>query len=334
MFKMHTLAINDNKISPPPHELNLQLHATNKVSNPYDFSITHKKIRFRSLALAPEILSTIKVYGAKPWYNESDWKESSKVKNLTTVDGGAQFELPRITSGYQMFGNCTNLTSIDLSNFDTSKVTNMSSMFGNCTNLTSIDLSNFDTSKVTIMKNLFSNCFNLATIDLSRFNTSKVTNMESLFHWNRALKSIDLSNFDTSKVTNMSYMFNTCDSLKSIDLSNFDTSNVNIMNQMFVNCFNLVTLDISNFDTSKVTTVYRMFNACRSLKTIICPNGLDCSNVTNMGEMFTDCPTFTSPLHLKNVKSSLIESGSSPDNWVINNISGTRGVHYIVDSII
>ena len=317
MIKTHTLVINDNKISPPPHELNLQLHATDpdtpeplskKVSNPYDFSIIHKKIRFRSLTLAPESLSTIKAYGAEPWYNESDWKESSKVKNLTTIDGGAQFELSRITSGYQMFFNCTNLTSIDLSNFDTSKVINMNSMFGNC--------------------------FNLATIDLSSFNTSKVTNMESLFHWNRALKSIDLSNFDTSKVTNMSYMFNTCDSLKSIDLSNFDTSNVTIMNQMFVNCFNLVTLDISNFDTSKVTTMYKMFAACRSLKTIICPNGFDCSNVTNMGEMFTACPTFTSPLHFKNVKSSLIESGSSPDDWIIKGTDGARGVHYIVDSVI
>ena len=85
---MRTLAINDNKISPLPHELNLQLHATDsepnppdpntpeslskKVSNPYDFSITHKKVRFRSLALAPEILSIIKVYGAEPWYNNSE----------------------------------------------------------------------------------------------------------------------------------------------------------------------------------------------------------------------------------------------------------------------
>ena len=50
MFKTHTLTTINNKII-TPHELNLQLHATDqdtpeplskKVSNPYDFSITHK----------------------------------------------------------------------------------------------------------------------------------------------------------------------------------------------------------------------------------------------------------------------------------------------------
>ena len=307
MFKTCTLSTINNKITPPPitNEINLQLHATDpepnppdpntpeslskKVSNPYDFSITHKKVRFRSLALAPEILNIIKVYGAEPWYNnsenDSEWVEHSKVKNLTIIDGGAQFELPRITSTINMFHYCKNLTSIDLSNFDISSVIDMSYMFFNCT----------------------------------------------------SLKSIDLSNFDTSSVINMSYMFGLCTSLTTIDLSNFNTSNVTDMSSMFVDCFDLVTLDISNFDTSKVTTIHRMFYGCRSLKKIICPNGLDCSNVTDMGEVFHDCCVnldLESPLHLKNVKSSLIESGSSPDDWTIRGIDGTRGVHYIVDSVI
>ena len=106
---------------------------------------------------------------------------------------------------------------------------------------------------------------------------------------------------------------------------------------MFVDCFDLVTLDISSFDTSNVTTIHRMFYGCRSLKKIICPNGLDCSNVTDMGEVFHDCCVnldLESPLHFKNVKSSLIESGSSPDDWTIRGIDGTRGMHYIVDSVI
>lgn len=42
----------------------------------------------------------------------------------------------------------TNLTSIDLSNFDTSSVTDMSFMFSSSQRLASIDLSSFDTSKV------------------------------------------------------------------------------------------------------------------------------------------------------------------------------------------
>ncbi len=63
-----------------------------------------------------------------------------------------------------MFGSCTSLTSLDLSNFNTSNVTNMNGMFGSCTSLTSLDLSNFDTSKVTSMINMFNGCTSLRTI--------------------------------------------------------------------------------------------------------------------------------------------------------------------------
>ena len=50
-----------------------------------------------------------------------------------------------------MFINCSNLTSLDLSSFDTSAVTNMSRMFYNCTHLVSLILGPnfFKTSKVT-----------------------------------------------------------------------------------------------------------------------------------------------------------------------------------------
>ena len=77
-----------------------------------------------------------------------------------------------------MFDYCSNLTSIDLSNFDTSNVTNMSCMFNNCSNLTSLDLSNFDTSKVTNMSRMFY-CCSVKTIyvsdlwDVSNITSSK-----------------------------------------------------------------------------------------------------------------------------------------------------------------
>ena len=63
-----------------------------------------------------------------------------------------------------MFGDCGNLTSIDVSNFDTQSVTNMDFMFFQCYSLTSLDLSNFDTQNVTNMYGMFDGCVNLATI--------------------------------------------------------------------------------------------------------------------------------------------------------------------------
>ena len=53
------------------------------------------------------------------------------------------------TSCYYMFYYCRELTSLDLSNFNTSKVTDMRSMFSICGGLTSLDVSSFNTSKVT-----------------------------------------------------------------------------------------------------------------------------------------------------------------------------------------
>jgi surface protein len=48
-----------------------------------------------------------------------------------------------------LFYGCENITSIDVTNFDTSKVTDMDYMFYDCESLTTLDVSNFDTSNVT-----------------------------------------------------------------------------------------------------------------------------------------------------------------------------------------
>ena len=54
-----------------------------------------------------------------------------------------------------MFSNCSSLTSLNLSNFNTNNVTNMSGMFYNCSSLTSLNLSNFNTNNVTNMSYMF-----------------------------------------------------------------------------------------------------------------------------------------------------------------------------------
>ena len=60
-----------------------------------------------------------------------------------------------------MFKECSSLTKIDLSNFNTKNVTNMYSMFSGCSSLTKIDLSNFNTKKVTNMHDMFCGCLSL-----------------------------------------------------------------------------------------------------------------------------------------------------------------------------
>ena len=54
-----------------------------------------------------------------------------------------------------MFYDCSSLTSLNLSNFNTNNVTNMDSMFYNCSSLTSLILTNFNTINVINMSNMF-----------------------------------------------------------------------------------------------------------------------------------------------------------------------------------
>ena len=79
-----------------------------------------------------------------------------------------------------MFYECSSLTSLDLSNFNTNNVTSMYCMFSDCSSLTSLNLSNFNTNNVTNMSYMFSYCSSLTSLTLSNFNTSNVTNMRSM----------------------------------------------------------------------------------------------------------------------------------------------------------
>jgi len=212
--------------------------------------------------------------------------------NLTSIDLSS-FDTSNVTTMGSMFFRCSNLTSLDLSSFDTSNVTTISYMFYLCGNLTSLDLSSFDTSNVTTMSSMFDGCSNLTSLDLSSFDTSNVTDMGSTFDGCSNLTSLDLSSFDTSKVTTMKCMFDGCGNLTSLDLSSFDTSNVTDMSYMFYGCSNLISLDLSSFDTSKVYTMKYMFDECSSL-TSLDLSSFNTSYVSTMDFMFYGCNNLTS----------------------------------------
>ena len=246
-------------------------------------SATNKVEHFKKSTVAPASSMNAKNiedeesdYEIKLWFNPTDktayyYAEPEKVYLNTYVT--------------RMFSFMDNLTTIDLSNFDTSKVTDMTYMFSNSTNLTSLNLSNFDTSKVTGMSSMFDNLHSLTTLNLSNFNTSQVTDMSDMFYGVSNLTSLNLSSFDTSKVTNMSTMFACMSNLTSLNLSNFNTSNVTNMGGMFASIHNLTTLNLSNFDTSKVTDMNSMFGNMSSLTTLNLSN-FDTSKVTNTRTMF------------------------------------------------
>ena len=193
--------------------------------------------------------------------------------------------------GY-MFIECSKLTSINLSNFNTNKVTNMSNLFSGCSSLTNINLSNIKTNNVTDMDFLFSRCSSLININLSNFNTSNVNKMRHMFYGCSSLTNINLSNFNTVNVTDMSFMFNGCSSLININLSNFNTNNVTNMWGMFQECSKLSNINLSNFNTKNVSDMRSLFSGCSSLININLSKFYT-NKVTNMSGMFSDCSKLT-----------------------------------------
>ncbi len=57
-----------------------------------------------------------------------------------------------------MFNSCSNITEINLTNFDTSQVESMFRMFSGCSKLVSFNLSNFDTQQVISLRDIIAGC--------------------------------------------------------------------------------------------------------------------------------------------------------------------------------
>ena len=65
-------------------------------------------------------------------------------------------------------GNCTSLTSLDITNFNTGNVKDMTKMFEYC-KLTSLDVSHFNTENVEYILDMFAEMENVISLDISDF---------------------------------------------------------------------------------------------------------------------------------------------------------------------
>ena len=236
----------------------------------------------KQLISGKEMVLNVKV---SPW-NE---KGIAPLEKVITGTASAAFSYRvggRWGTQYRITPDASGNWSIPVSKFNGGK--NTSHMFRDCGELTSIDLSGWNTENVIDMNYMFYNCHYLTTLNLSGWNTSNVSNMSYMFYACSSLKTLDVSGWDVSNVTNMDSMFGNCNSLTSLDVSHFNTSNVTIMWNMFCSCRSLTSLDLSHFNTSNVTNMDNMFGDCGEL-TSIDLSGWDMSKVANMEYMFSTC---------------------------------------------
>ena len=224
------------------------------------------------------------------------------------------------------FNGCTNLTSIEgIENLNTSNVKYMNEMFGQCSNLETLDLSHFNTEKVGNMSNMFNGCTKLRDLNISSFNTENVTNMYGMFYGCSSLETLDLSHFNTRYVRKdgMNYMFNGCSSLSSLDVSNFITDKNSMhLDGLFQGCSSLQTLDLSSFDTRGAGSVNYLFDGCSALQTIYVSDLFKIYGVTS-SNMFRDCHSLKGAISFEPTKKN--ETYANYKSGYLTKKVGTNG---------
>lgn len=191
------------------------------------------------------------------------------------------------------FSGCTNLTNIEgIENLNTSNVTYMNEMFDQCSNLETLDLSHFNTERVTTMAQMFYGCTKLHDLNISSFNTENVTSMNQMFGGCSSLDSLDLSHFNAEGVNyhGLYAMFSGCSSLKFLDVSNFPANRPKMqLDAMFKGCSSLQTLDLSSFSTGLANSVTDMFDGCSALRTIYVSDHFTFKYGVSSSNMFRNC---------------------------------------------
>lgn len=224
------------------------------------------------------------------------------------------------------FSGCTNLTSIEgIENLNTSNVKYMNEMFGQCSNLETLDLSHFNTENVVNMSNMFNGCTKLHKLNISSFNTENVTNMYGMFYGCSSLETLDLSHFNTRYVRKdgMNYMFNGCSSLSSLDVSNFITDKNSMqLDGLFQGCSSLQTLDLSSFDTRGAGSVNYLFDGCSALQTIYVSDLFKIYGVTS-SNMFRDCHSLKGAISFEPTKKN--ETYANYKSGYLTKKVGTNG---------
>lgn len=129
--------------------------------------------------------------------------------------------------GYAILEDCTNLTSVTLSN----NITELRSTFANCTKLTSIIIPH----SVKILDCTFKNCENITQIELP----NSLTELFSSFYGCKSLRSITIPS-NVSKIKNQS--FYNCNNLSNVYFLQ------NTMPEITENCFYKNTGTITTFN--------------------------------------------------------------------------------------
>ncbi|MCT4488173.1 DUF5776 domain-containing protein [Levilactobacillus parabrevis] len=164
---------------------------------------------------------------------------------VTTVVLDGKVSAPKDATGlFRQFRNVTAYKG--LNQLDTSQTTNLSGMFavsGFDGQVTSIDVSEFDTSQVTSLDWLFYGQPQLSQVDVSHFDTGQVRTMTSMFNGDQALKTVDFAAGTFANLVSAMFVFGSS-GVQTIKLPKFAPPISSSSSYMFSNASNLSELTL------------------------------------------------------------------------------------------
>jgi len=195
----------------------------------------------------------------------------SGVKNLDM----SQWTTPNLITLQGTFMGTKNLTSLDLSKWNTSKVESMLQAFKD-SGIQSLNATNWDFTSCGITEAMFANASSLKNItgEETWTNMGEIFRFEYMFDGCESLETLSVEDWDVSGAYySFGYkaMFRNCKSLTSIDVSNWTVTNVRVFDAMFQNCEKLPSIDITNWDIYYLANMDDMFNGCRSFTELTFP---------------------------------------------------------------
>lgn len=89
---------------------------------------------------------------------------NENIEDIVSYVGNGKYQPRQVSFAYYTGTELNN----EMAKLDTSLLTSAKEMFNECTNLTTLDVSKFNTSRITTMEKMFSNCKNLTGLDVSK----------------------------------------------------------------------------------------------------------------------------------------------------------------------
>lgn len=222
-----------------------------------------------------------------------------------------------ITSTNNLFSNCTNLQSINETEWNTTNISTMQGMFFDVSGLTMLDVTNWNTSNVSNFLDFIRSCTSIVEIKgATNLVRAAATNITNMFFGCSALQKIDVSGWNTTNCTNFSYLFGGCRNLQTIDVKNWNVAKVTTINNMFDLCYGLQEIDISLWNLALCTNVNNAFFNCFSIRKL---GPCSFATATTIGTAFQNCRSLTS-CGVTGMKVSLNISNCSLSSTALNQI--------------